>query len=389
MENSIVYSFPYIIFIALIGFWGIFEFKYVKNSKRDSFMLYSLSFFYIIFLGLRGYIGYDCINYYTEYWTPLPIIGEDSLRSLFDRDSYLNFGFDLYMFIIKNIWNNYSFFIFVNTFIDWLFIVYFLKKYTYCYSLSLVLFLIMGGLIFEIDFVRNFKAILLFIYSIKFIEQRRFFPFILIMLIACSFHISAIIYILFYFIAFRVMNLRLYWCVFIIANILFIFQIPYLKYIFLPISQLLGGPIKIIIERYFNDVSTSYGISIGYIERVLSAYLCSYFYPLFKRNKLHLIFSNLFLYYLLFFFLFGEIRMVTLRLPFLFFFSYSVIIPLIYANIRKKIYRQILLLTIVFYSFLKIYGTTGLGMYQYDNLLFGIKTIEERQILRDEIIKRI
>lgn len=386
MNNSLFNAFPYILFIAFIGLWGTFEFKYKRNEKLIRFLLISYTIFFLFFLGLRGYVGYDFYNYYTEFWSPLPVIGESSFGETFWENGIVDVGFRFYMLIIKNVWNNYSFFIFINTLIDWLFIAYFLKKYTKYISISFVVFLVMGGLIFEIDFIRNFKSILLFMYSMKYIEKRRFLPFLLINLLGCSFHISALLYIPFYFLADKRINLRVYWPLFVFANILFICHIPFLKYLLVPLAQVVGGAILMITERYFNDSSTSYGLSIGYIERVSIAFLCSYYYNQFTGNKSNLINANLLLYYLLLFFLFGEIRMVALRLPYLFFFSYAVIIPLIYELMHKKIHRQLFILSIIVYSVFKIYGLTGLGMYQYENILFDHQTIEEREMNKMDII---
>lgn len=388
MDNSLLNAFPYIFFVAFIGLWGTFEFRYKRSERLARFLLTSYMFLFLFFLGLRGYVGYDFYNYYMEFWQPLPILGDKSFWEIFLGNDMVDIGFRFYMLVIKNIWNNYSFFIFINALIDWLFIAYFLKRYTKYISISFVIFMVMGGLIFEIDFIRNFKSILLFVYSIKYIEKRRFLPFFLINLLGCSFHISALLYIPFYFLANRQINLRIYWCLFIGANILFICQIPFLRYILLPLANMMGGVVLFIIERYFNDFSTSYGLSIGYIERVSVALLCSYYYRSFTNNRLYLINANLLLYYLLLFFLFGEIRMVTLRLPYLFFFSYAVIIPLIYELMHKKLHRQIFLISIIIYSFLKIYGLTGLGMYQYENILFEHQTIEEREMQKKDIIIR-
>lgn len=386
MINSIENAYPYILFILLIfAFWS-FELKYKKTRKLEQFTLISLSLIYIFFLGFRGFVGYDFYNYYTEYWNPLPIVGESHFWTTFFSNNYIDLGFKFYLLIIKNIWNNYSFFIFINTSIDWLLIVYFLRRYTTYYSFSLMIFLVMGGLIFEIDFIRNFKSILLFILSLKYIEKQKATPFFILNLLGFSFHSSALIYFPFYYFISKKINFYWYLPLYICSNILFLFHIPFLKYILLPLSNLLGEGVSILVARYFeNGNFSSYGFSIGYIERTSVALLCFYFYKQFLANKRNLISINFLLYYLLLFLLSGEVREVTLRLPYLFFFSYAVVIPQIYILAKKKISKQLLITTILIYSVFKVYGLVGLDIYQYENILIGkYKSIEERQLIKDD-----
>lgn len=352
MNNSLGNAFPYIFVVLFIFSFWVFELKYKKTKNLEYFLLLSFSFIYLFFFGFRGFVGYDFFNYYVEYWTPLPLLGQSHFWSTFISDDYVDLGFRFYLLIVKNVWDNYSFFVFVNTLIDWLLIVYFLRRYAIYYSFSLVVFLVMGGLIFEIDFIRNFKSILFFILSLKYVEERKFYPFLALNVLGFLFHSSALIYIPFYFFIDKKINFRWYWTFFLIANILFLFHIPFFKYILLPLANFLGGFVSILVIRYFeNGDYSSYGFSIGYIERTSVAFLCFYFYKKNAFNRQNVINMNLLLYYVLLFLFLGEVREVTLRLPYLFFFSYAVVIPQIYTLIRRKLHRQLFVLTIIIYSF--------------------------------------
>lgn len=378
ISNSVVY----IIYGVIVFLFAVFEVQNhtAKNEKR---IIFFLSFLYILILSLKGYVGYDWANY-LSYYEKVPLLSDSNFLYTFNNLPY-EYGFNFYVTFVKNCFDNYFFFTFVNSVINIVLITAFIRRYSDFYAFSLLVFLVMGGLIFEIDFLRNMKSILLFLLSIRYIESKRFLPYIAINLIGFLFHSSSLVYIPLFFFINKTFRLKIFWIFFLIGNVFFLFQIPFLKYIISPIAEIIGGRIAFLSALYFeysND--SSYGISIGYLERVSTAILITVFYSrLVTQKAYNLIFINALLYYLVVFFFFGEMRMITLRVPYLFFFSYSILLPQIYQLIHRKINRQLLLLIICLYSILKIHGLTSALMYNYDNILFNTETKEERLLNRD------
>lgn len=373
INNSIVY----ILYGLLIILFAIYEIRNYSLRNRK-YVMFVLTFVYILIFSFRSYIGYDWINY-LYFYDRVPLFTDPGFWDSFGELPY-EYGFNLYTTLLKNIFNDYGFFTFINSVINIILINVFIRRYSNLYALSFLIFYVMGGLIYEIDFMRNMKSILLFMLSIKYIEEKRFLPFMLLNSVGVLFHSSSLIYIPLYFIFNRRFSLVFFWILFLIGNIIFLFQIPFLKHVIPPIAQIIGGRIAFLATLYFEiNEDSFYGITIGYVERIFTAILITIFYSrLVALKSFNLIFINCILYYLIIFFYFGELRMVTLRVPYLFFFSYSILLPQIYQLMRFKVNRQLFILMIILYSVLKIHGLTNALIYNYDNILFDPRTKEER-----------
>ena len=81
------------------------------------------------------------------------------------------------------------------------------------------------------------------------------------------------------------------------------------------------------------------------------------------------IFINCLFIYLLVFAYFSEIRMLTLRLSNLFFFSYAIIFPTIYKLMANKKYKLYYLLFVFLVAILKVNGKVNSPIYEYDTVL--------------------
>ena len=125
------------------------------------------------------------------------------------------------------------------------------------------------------------------------------------------------------------------------GNIIFLLQIQYLKPILSFLVSPIGGDVKYLVDLYFadNENANFYGISIGYLERLLTTSLFLIYYDRIIRSaKYNLIFLNLYVLYFISFFYFGEIRIVTLRFSNLFTCSYWILYPEIgRASCRERV----------------------------------------------------
>ena len=155
-----MYSLPYILYLVFI-FLLSFKCSNVKQ-RRDVNILIIIT--YVLFLGLRGYIGSDFKMYYVLYEN-IPSIGQGFFSSAYVNDLEVELGYVIYMSIIKTISSDYSFFIFINSLINIYIILLFFKRYSINVALALIVFLEIGGYVFEIDVQRNMKALLLFMLS--------------------------------------------------------------------------------------------------------------------------------------------------------------------------------------------------------------------------------
>jgi hypothetical protein len=239
------------------------------------------------------------------------------------------------------------------------------------------MFFVFGGEIIEFNLMRNVKSILLFLLSLKYLQERRILPYMLLNVLGMSFHITSVIYLPLYFALHREFPKWLLWTVFIVGNVLFLLQVQYIQPLFTFVGNMLGGKIPWMVTFYFSD--TSYGISVGYIERTLSFVLIMLLRPaLTRQDKSNLLFFNMYVIYAICFLYFGEAQVVTLRISYLFIGAYWFLFPNALYALRKRLNRQIMLLLIVAYSVIKALLWHASAEMEYDNLMFGIKKYEER-----------
>jgi hypothetical protein len=162
--------------------------------------------------------------------------------------------------------------------------------------------------------MRNSKAILLFLFSLRYIEKKQIIKYIIVNTLGVLLHATAIIVLPLYFILNKKISRKLVLFIFIAGNIIYLFQIHCFRPILEYLGQLLfGGKIKMLILGYLaSDMSAPYGITIGCLERTLS--FCLIFY-ISKRltcsdpyNKVKNIFENSYYYYTFFFLFFQKLE---------------------------------------------------------------------------------
>ena len=195
------------------------------------------------------------------------------------------------------------------------------------------------------------------------------------------FHTSSIVYFPLYFILGKRFSRSFYVCIFVIGNILYLMQIRYISGVLKSASGIVGGQVAFLINRYIDNShwNTSYGISIGYIERVFTYILTLRFSNrLFKKDS-NVMFVNCLFLYVLVYLCFSEMKILTDRLPLLFAFSYWVIYPQIYSFLSKN-GKLAFLGMFILYSCLKIAVGYRSILVLYDNALFLKYSFQERVV---------
>ena len=372
MNSSLLFSFPYLLLVFFLIFLSITEYAFTGYKLIKSIVQLSCLGLFLFFFGLRGFIGWDFVNYYPLF-NDIPKLFSVHFISFISK-SPTETGFLLYTSFIKTICNSYIFYNFVNTLIDLIIINIFLTRYSPNYALGFLMFLVLGGFYLETDLLRNAKSIMLFILSIKYLLERNTAKYFIFNLIGMTFHVSSIFYLPLYFIAHRSINRNMLIILFIIGNILFLFQIEYIRIVVRNISEILGGRFTLLANQYFSNklFSASYGLTIGYVERLITAGLVIMLYKrLLNYNSYSVVFINLFIYYFIIFFFFGELKFISVRVGSLFLISYWILIPTLFEVLRLSNNKFIFLLFFFFYSVFKTYGMTNSVLFKYDNVLFS------------------
>ena len=381
-----IYSIPYVLLIILFGVLAIYYHNTEDSSSKRTIRIVC-ALILIFFFGFRGYICDDWIAYYPAFQKCSP--------------EYINFnpfeynikwafepGFTILMCLCKSIVDDFQFFSFVCTVINTFLLFRFFNKRIDNLPLGIILYLCFGGYIMNTNLMRNSIAILIFINALEYIEKRKPLQYFSLCLLALSFHISSICYFPLYFFFQRKYSKCIYLGLFAVGNIIFILRIP----IFITImSFVLGdseGKIQLMVDGYTEKYDSSTTISIGYIERLMTGLLIFCYYDkLVKIRKENIIFINAYIVYFLMFFLLSEFNIISLRMSGLFTFAYWIIwydfLKCFSINNNKKLYIAFVTL----YCIMKMIGTTNMITSQYDNILFGSKSYEERLYIHNRYSK--
>ena len=370
-------------YLNLFFFCALSFFANNDTHKREfsCSLRYFCALYLIIFIGFRGFVSTDWVNYY-PFYVNLQIWKD------IDFDYLGSFGWEigtpLLMFILKKIGFDYFGFCFISAFIDLIIIFRFINKYSKNFYLSLIVFILYNGLTNEFNLLRNSKAIDLFLLSIDYIDNKKW-KYILLNLLGYLFHVTALFFLLF-FVIYQLNILQhkkailLLWFA---GLVIFSLKIQYINIILNIIADFLPSRLGWLVKRYtiFNKLLVNYGFGLGFIERFFSFLLIYLFQDkLIAQNKKNSIFIVMIYLYFLIFLYFAEIFELASRLTTLMVFSYWILLSNLYAIFtpsKKRLFVSIFGI----YSLLKIFAIFGNDLsLQYENILFGAQTYNERRV---------
>lgn len=377
------YSIPYIILI--IFFLFVFFVENTINLKQNSvsFLNFIVLFSFIVFFGFRGFVGWDWYLYFPFYKTLDPIYSLQISKYNFDV------GFVVYSSIIKTITEDYHCFIFISILIDAFLLHLFFKRYLpkKYYAFGFALFLVFYGTILEINLMRNVKSLLLFLLSLKYIENRNLLKFILLNILGALFHWSSFVFFPLYFFLHKKFSLKFFIPIFLLGCFVFIANVQYIKPFISFIGSSFGGIIHVKINYYLHSplFASRYGFTLGFFERMVTVSLIFYFYEkLIEINENNILFINAFFIYLLINLFFSEISIAIDRFGNTFIFAYWILWPMIMLCLNKG-NRVVFVFCIFIILLLKINVVCGNLFYQYDNVLIGhSKTYNQRAAIFDK-----
>lgn len=372
-----MYALPYIL---LAFFYGLLSLTYrTADDVLRKRIYWACGIVFVLFFGLRGFVGTDWTHYYPEF-DKVYVGGIRELLYSIERSEFEP-GFVVFMALSKRVADSYVFFTLLCSIINVVLLFRFLGRYTDNLPLALMFFMAMSGIGLEINVMRNFISLLIFLNTLQYIEQRRFVPYLCWNLFAMLFHVSSIIYIPLYFLLHRQINKWIFLSIVLLGNVILILKIHFLAPIMLAVASQMGEVYVKMVEVYTEGEATSnmMGISIGLLERVFTSGLIFCYYDKLKSlRKENVIFINSMLLYMFMFFFFSEFEVVCRRLALMFVFAYWIL----WGDMLKCFtYRGNKLLFAGFlacYSVLKINGMVGDIIYQYDNVLLGAKSYQER-----------
>ena len=370
--------------LAFIPYMEVFGFLLLGGAvdvfgknERKKHMLFVFSIILLIgFLGLRGFIGWDWWAYYPSY---------NNLPNGFNYE----IGYEIWSNIFYKIGLSYHHFTFINTVADILILAYVLKKYSKYPIFSMFLFLAVQGLSFEVDLLRNAKAVLLFIISIQFIKERKLIPFLILNILGMTFHMSSVIYLPMYFILNRNYSRKIVLPLIILGNIYYLFDTKLFIHILEYMSSVLPAAVGGKMTSYLSIIPQNYKLPIGtlYFERLVTFIMVFFFLHKEKNhrekeNPYSLIMENSFYIFYLIFLFTSEFFIASTRIGILFIYANWFLWGDIIENLRDTKIKAAVFLIAVLIGGNRIYNHFDFNgnkiLYRYENIITDHKSYEEK-----------
>ena len=339
-----------------------------RRRKRLLNRAYLLLFF---FLGLRGYVYTDFVNYKPFF---------DMLEGFSNLTEVLLLkgwepGFVIYTALCKTIIPNYFVWNAISTIID-LFLLYkILERYSSNHLMSLMVFFVIGAMPLEFNVLRNAKAIFLFLYALRFIEERQMWKYIVVISIACLFHISSIVYFPLYFILHKKWPKWFLWTIYIAGAVIVFFQINIVSDIISRISFAEESRLEHL-TNHLDDLS-GYSSLFGNIERLITMLIVILLYNKIANNNGNCMFVNMYvLVYASFMFCSASAVMVQ-RFQYMFIAAFWILYPLLikYAKQHKNQMVYIFVTALLAMKLLIIASNPHL---LYENVITGVSDFDAK-----------
>ena len=215
----------------MISFLFSFDVKLDRTKSTTYVRLLFIEFLLLIFLGLRGFVSTDWREYYPFYETCPDFSRIGTLKTFNYNYGQWEYGFLLLSSFFKTLNINYFTWIFINTFVDIIVYHIFFSKYVKKnLTLCFIFFILFNGFNIEINLLRNSKAFILFLLSIKYLKKgENKINYYLLNILGCFFHISSIIYLAIGLIIDKEWNRKLLFLLFCLFNILSILNIDFIS----------------------------------------------------------------------------------------------------------------------------------------------------------------
>lgn len=376
---SFEYSIPYLLYAI---FFIFLTFNTYGKSNSENKIRLLCGFIYMFFFGLRGFVAYDWYAYYPYFQEANSIF---QIRFL-DFFEFIEIGevvepaFVIYTSVLKTLFPNWHLYIFVSSLIDFIVFDYVIRKYSPNYAFSfLILFAFNTSMLF--DLLRNIKGLLFVLLSIRHIQERNLLKFSILIFIGFLFHRSILMFFPLYFYGHIKHHKKFLITLFVIFNILFFLDIPFFKILIENISPYLGESFESRFYWYSQNANYSQerGFTIGYLYRAATfLIIIGYINEMLTKYRYSAIFINMYLTYILMSFVLNDFDVFVFRSELLFGISFCFIWPMIIGVIRKNDIRISLLGIMVLICLFKTFKQTNNLMYEYENIIFGAKTYEER-----------
>lgn len=332
-----------IIFITLCIF-ALVEQSSVDQKRKN--VLFFISYLMLMLTaGLRYETGGDWTSY-TQIFTTIEPIDEvlSGNRQYFDWMAGLEVGYKYLNSICKSIADNVQLLFFVVAIIISTFIFKGIKRYSPYPILGVLVYF--GILFFALDMIvlRQGIAAAIMFFGYRYIEDKKFWRFLIVCCFASLFHISALIGVFIYFVVRpRYPNWLLVTLGVVFVGML-VFQVKWMGGIATSILSTQvdeGVAEKLVTYTQREAYATSRGITLGLLVNVIVFIILIVRRKSLESQRYFNVFLNLFVLYLFVYCCLSEFVEVGNRLKYYFMISFVVLIPQIVASFEEYRLRAI------------------------------------------------
>lgn len=352
-------------FLAILFFF-LTSITLSKSSRTQKLILWGVFFpVLVIYEGLRWETGNDWTSYMEYFancmtWDTRMEIG----YTLLNKAIYYVFG------------NNYSIFLLITSIIFYWFVLNCLYKYSSVPLLSSFLFFC--GYLGFLGTNRQLLAFAICLFSIRFIIEKNTRSFIICVVLASSFHLSAVIWTFVYFIN-KFYNKKIYYILLFSAIILSLlgFLESILTYILSVVPN--SGYLFSQFDNYHNNevynvenvtyISLLFPLLRRFVFFFLSINLSS---SIIKNNKNFPLFFNMYFIFILIYILFygSSLQIVVGRVSIYFIFSEFIIIAELLSLLKNMFFKYIFSFICFLYGVILIVKVLSESEEKFSNNLF-------------------
>lgn len=262
-------------------------------------------------------------------------------------------GFVLLCAFVKSLGGTIQHLFFVVTFINITLITCALFKYTRYPVVALLCYY--GILYFQLEmiYIRQATAVALCFFALQYIKPNKIVPFIVFVLLACTFHRVAVLMIPLYFFLDRKIPVWIYLTVIGVGAVLMLTGIPWIRTIFLTVAGWLGETYADKAEMYAENAlfAVNRGLSIGFVLNLAILIVVMCFKDKIDKLPYGTIMLNMFALSLVLYYYCFELVEVSNRTRMFFFIGIIALLPMLLEVMPLFLERLAGLVVITLYCF--------------------------------------
>lgn len=348
----------YLIICVILLIMSVLEISKVDKGSHQ--ILIQLSWLVLVVVaGTRYETGADWDGY-IKYLDQVVPIGKFVATGQTGGDIGFEFGYFLFCALLKQLGLGFQWLIFFVTLFNVSLITKALKNYTHYVVWGLFVYYSLLYITVEFSLIRQAIATSICFYSYKFIKERKLGRFVLLVIIASSFHRSAIIMLPLYFILQIRFSNTILVVVTIIGCVLMLFRIPWITSSLIFIGGFLGDDFlhKIVFYTQDSVYSISRKVGLGFFLNIALLFMFLMNRKFIDDKKYGNLFLNLYVVNLIVYYYAYEFMEVSVRIGLYFMYSLIVLFPVlleccsVYYN--RLVWAIVLFLYCVVYN-IKIY----------------------------------